>query len=332
MLEAAMETQTLQLRLVEARALTPVVRLLCLRAADGRPLPAYAAGAHLRLTLPLGSGLSERDYSLVNLDGSKASYTAPAEYWLAVQREDAGRGGSRHVHEVLKVGDLVCCSPPRNDFMLAEGSAPVLLLAGGIGITPLASMACRLLAEGRDFRMVYAGRSRSAMALLDELTQRLGPRLTVHADDEAGTPLPLATLLAACPPDEQVYVCGPSGLLDAALAQANRLGWPDQRLHFERFTAAAPVSGDHAFEVVLARSQRCLQVPADRSLLDLLIEAGCDPLYDCRRGECGVCSVTVLEGEIDHRDHVLTPAERQHGHVLQACVSRGRGQRLVLDL
>jgi vanillate O-demethylase ferredoxin subunit len=180
--------------------------------------------------------------------------------------------------------------------------------------------------------MVYAGRSHALMALLPELRALLGDALHVHGDDEAGVSLDVDALLDGCAPDDRLYVCGPQPLLDAVLAGARARAWPAGRVHFELFAAALPQSGDHAFELVLAQSGRSCTVAADRSILDCLIDQGCDPLFDCRRGECGVCAVPVIEGEIDHRDHVLTASEKAAGNVIQVCISRARGQRLVLDL
>jgi len=181
-------------------------------------------------------------------------------------------------------------------------------------------------------RMHYAGRSRELMAFLPELQQLLGESLRVHADVEAGAPLDVDALLDACGSDDQLYVCGPKPMLDTLLARTQARGWTRERVHFEVFTAPTVAAGDHAFEVVLKLSGRSLTIPADRSILDCLIDAGCDPMFDCKRGECGVCQTTVVEGEIDHRDYVLSERERQDGNVMQICISRCKGQRLVLDL
>ena len=146
-------------------------------------------------------------------------------------------------------------------------------------------------------------------------------------DDES-----VGALLARCDPADQLYVCGPKPMLDAVLAQTQARGWNSDRVHFELFTAPVVEEGDHAFEVELAMSGQRFTVPADQSILDCLIEHGCDPMFDCKRGECGVCAVPVIDGEIDHRDYVLTAREKAAGNVIQICISRAKGQRLVLDL
>ena len=164
------------------------------------------------------------------------------------------------------------------------------------------------------------------------LEQRLGANITVHADDEQGGAfLDVDGLLGSVAAVDRVYLCGPKPMLDGALASAKARQWEAGRLHFELFTVAEPEAGDHAFEVELAQSGVTLTVPANQSILDCLIEHGYDPLYDCKRGECGVCTLPVLEGEIDHRDYVLTDSEKASGKMMQVCVSRAKGNKLVLD-
>ena len=326
----------LNLRVTEVSALNPLIRMFRLRADDGRVLPGYAAGAHLRVMVDLPGGASDwRHYSLINLDPARSATAAPTEYVIAVRIDSEGRGGSRYMHERVKAGTRLVVEAPKNDFALhdrGDDSVGTVLLAGGIGVTPLVSMAAQRRAEGAPVRMHYAGRSRALMAFLPELQTLLGDALRVHADDEAGAPLNVASVLDACGPQERLYVCGPKVLLDAVLAQTQARGWPHERVHFELFTAAAAESGDRAFEVVLSQSGQHFTVPADQTILDCLIEHGCDPMYDCKRGECGVCGTPVLEGEIDHRDYVLSERERAAGNVIQICISRAKGERLVLDL
>lgn len=324
---------TLALRVAEARPLNPLIRLLRLRADDGSALPGYTAGAHLRVQVELPDGKRDwRHYSLINLSTEAGATDAPREYLIAVRREDDGRGGSRFMHERVREGDLLTIEAPKNEFPLRHLPSCAVLVAGGIGITPLTSMAAQRRAEQAPVRMHYAGRSRALMAFLPELRQLLGDALHVHADDEAGCALDIDALLDACGSQDQLYVCGPKVMLDAVLARTQARGWTHERVHFELFTTPTVEAGDHAFEVVLAQSGRSLTVPADQTILDTLIEQGCDPLFDCKRGECGVCSAAVIEGEIDHRDYFLSDAEKASGKVMQICISRARGQRLVLDL
>ncbi len=326
----------LKLRVVEARELNPLIRLIRLRADDGAALPGFTAGAHLRVQVELVDGNTDwRHYSLINLstqaDASTAP-TAPTEYVIAIRREDEGRGGSRFMHQRVQPGQLLTIEAPKNEFPLREHGGCAVLVAGGIGVTPLVSMATQRVAQQAPVRMHYAGRSRELMAFLPELQALLGDSLRVHTDAEAGAPLDVDALLDACGADDQLYVCGPKPMLDTLLAKTQARGWTRERVHFEVFTAPTVAAGDHAFEVVLELSGRSLTIPADRSILDCLIDAGCDPMFDCKRGECGVCATSVIEGEIDHRDYVLSERERQAGNVMQICISRCKGQRLVLDL
>jgi vanillate O-demethylase ferredoxin subunit len=321
---------TLALRVAEARDLNPLIRLLRLRAQDGAALPGYTAGAHVRVQVQLPEGKTDwRHYSLVSL-ATDADLAAPRDYVIAVRREDEGRGGSRFMHQV-QAGDMLPVEPPQNAFPLHAGGCAVLV-AGGIGITPLATMAAQCKAAGQPVRLHYAGRSRELMAFLPELQALLGTDLRVHADVEAGGPLDVDALLAACGEADQLHVCGPKPLLDAVLAKTQARGWTHERVHFELFTTPVAEAGDRPFEVVLSQSGQSFEVPADQTLLDCLIEHGCDPMFDCKRGECGVCTATVLEGEVDHRDYFLSDAEKASGKVMQVCVSRARGPRLVLDM
>ena len=325
-------SSSIEVRVAEVEALNPLIRRLRLLAPRGQALPAFNAGAHVRVQVSLSAEQQDwRHYSLINPLPEAGATSAPTHYDIAVRREDEGRGGSRFMHG-LQVGDRLVIEPPKNDFPLHGGHAPVLLVAGGIGVTPLLSMAAELRAAQRPVRMVYAGRSRALLAFLPALQSLLGDALRVHADDEAGAPLDIAALLDGCASDEQVYMCGPKPMLDAVLAAAHARGWPPERVHFELFTAAAPEAGDQAFDVVLAQSGVTHRVAADQSILDCLIEHGCDPLFDCKRGECGVCAVPVIEGAIDHRDYVLSASEKAAGNVIQICISRALGPRLVLDL
>jgi ferredoxin-NADP reductase len=327
-------TMLLKLRVVEAHNLNSLIRLLRLRADDGGVLPGYTAGAHLRVQVTLPDGKSDwRHYSLVNLSTEDiATAPAPREYVISVRREDDGRGGSRYMHANVKEGDVLTIEAPKNEFELRAGDGCAVLVAGGIGITPLTSMAAQRKAEGRPVHLHYAGRSRDLMAFLPELQRLLGDALTVHADAEAGAPLDVDTLLDGCAAHDQLYVCGPKALLDNVLAKTQARGWTHERVHFELFTTPVAAAGDQAFEVVLAQSGRSYTVPAGQTVLDCLIEQGCDPLFDCKRGECGVCSTAVIEGDLDHRDYFLSDAEKASGKVMQICVSRVRGPRLVLDL
>lgn len=323
---------TIEMRVAQIETLNPLIRRLTLRPAQGGTLPPFDAGAHVRVCTDVADAADAwRHYSLIDFCAEPRADAAPEAYTIAVRLDAQGRGGSRFMHG-LHEGAVLTIEPPRNDFPLVSHGGCAVLVAGGIGVTPLASMAARCRAQGRPVRMVYAGRSRALMGLLPELHALLGEALRVHTDEEAGAPLDLAALLDACGPDDHLYVCGPQPMLDAVLAAAHARAWPSERVHFELFTAAVPQAGDHAFELVLAQSGQQLSVPAAQSILDCLIDHGCDPMFDCKRGECGVCAVPVLEGDIEHRDYVLSASEKAAGNVIQICVSRAKGARLVLDL
>ncbi|GAB4274555.1 MAG: hypothetical protein Kow0013_28590 [Pararhodobacter sp.] len=229
----------------------------------------------------------------------------------------------------LAPGDRLMVDGPRNDFPLAEGPGRVLLLAGGIGVTPLISMATALHAAGRPFAFHYTGRTAARMAYRDRLQAEFGAALTLHADDE--TPLDLSRLMADHR-DCAVYLCGPRPMIDAARAAAEAAGIAPADIHVELFTAAAPEAGDTPFEVELASSGQVFIVPPGKSIVEVLEGGGVDVMVDCRRGDCGICQTGVLSGTPDHRDVVLTEAERASGTVMQICVSRAKSPRLVLDL
>lgn len=288
---------------------------------DGAELPAWEPGAHVDLQLP--GGLS-RQYSLCGDPADRARYR------LGVLHEPDGRGGSAYVHSSMRPGHTVEVSGPRNHFALLP-SAHYVFVAGGIGITPILPMLAAATAAGADWTLLYGGRSASSMAFAAELAA-YGDRVTLWPQDARGL-LDLDALLAEPRPDTLVYCCGPSALLDAV--EAGTAAWPAGALHLERFSA--PVveldpAAEHAVELVLAESGRTLLVPPDRSLLEVLTEEGVDVLSDCAEGICGTCEVKVIEGEVDHRDFVLSEAERQANSCMMVCVSRACGQRLVLGL
>ncbi|MFI6420817.1 PDR/VanB family oxidoreductase [Streptomyces sp. NPDC050842] len=298
--------------LVTGRA-TPAEGVVELRL-EGAGLPAWQPGAHVDLVLP--SGLV-RQYSLCGDPADSGTYT------VATRLIEDGRGGSREVHEQLHEGTEVEIRGPRNRFPLVDAPAYVFV-AGGIGITPVLPMVRAAEAAGADWRLVYCGRSRATMPYLEEI-ERLGggDGVTVVAEDESG--FPELGFLAHLPAETVVYCCGPDGLMDAVGA-----AMPEGRApRLERFSAAAPAGGT-AFEVELRRSGRTVRVAADQSVLAAVREEVPGLMYSCRQGFCGTCQQRVLEGEIDHRDELLTDAERDDSMLI--CVSRCAGKRLVLDL
>lgn len=314
-------TASRRFRVVSSVAATPAIRHLVLAPLDGVP-PAWAAGAHVRVALPDGG---DRPYSLMALPG-----VDPAHWSLGVLLEEKSTGGSRYMH-TLRPGDEVALSEPVNHFALEPDDAPALLFAGGIGITPILAMAAELKARGVPFALHYAGRAPGLLAFLEPLRTICGDALAVHYDGDASR-LDIDAALAAADPAAHVYVCGPAGMTEAVKAAARARGIPPERIHFELFAAAAPAGADVAFEVEIASTGRVVRVEADQSIVAALEAAGLDPLHDCLRGDCGICQCGVLDGVPDHRDVILTDAERASNKVMQICVSRAKTPRLVLDL
>ncbi|MEV7034464.1 PDR/VanB family oxidoreductase [Streptomyces sp. NPDC093272] len=274
---------------------------------EGERLPGWEPGAHLDVVLP--SGLV-RQYSLCGDPADASSYT------IAARLVADGRGGSREVHERVTEGMELEVRGPRNRFPLA-GADSYVFVAGGIGITPILSMV-RALPPGARWRLLYCGRSRASMPFVAELAG--DERVTVVAEDEDGRP----DLDALTVPDGAlVYCCGPQGLMAAVQER-----FPAVRL--ERFGPSAGGADDQAFELELRRSGRTLTVPADSTVLAAVRAELPDTAYSCAQGFCGTCQQRVLAGEVDHRDELLTDAERADSMLI--CVSRAHGGRLVLDL
>lgn len=316
----------LDLVVTDVRAETAGIRAVTLARLDGDALPTWNAGSHIDLCLPSGD---TRSYSLITTSAGEGS-EKPRTYRIGVRLESASTGGSVFVHG-LKVGDRVTASPPKNNFPFDAGDGAVVLLAGGIGITPIISMAAELSARARPFRLIYAGRTQSELAFLPELRASFGSQLELHEDDRAGV-LDIAALMRAIEDGSPLYVCGPLSMIDAAIANARMLGWPDGHLRFEIFTRPVVDPGDAGFEVVLAKSGKRFRVPADKTILESLIAQGEDHPHDCKLGDCGVCQVGVIDGIPDHRDYYLSDKERASNKLMQVCVSRSKTPTLVLDL
>jgi vanillate O-demethylase ferredoxin subunit len=297
-----------------------------LSSADGNPLPSFSAGSHIDVQVP--GGLT-RQYSLCN---------DPAEshrYLIGVLRDAASRGGSAAMHAQVHEGSVLQISPPKNHFALAHQAPRHLLVAGGIGVTPILCMAERLAATGADFQMHYATRSRARTAFFDRIQAApFAPRVHFHFDDGAPQQkLDIGTLLSSQPAGTHLYVCGPQGLMDAVLGAARAGGWDEPRLHYEFFAAdVQPRVGDGAFEVQLASSGRIIPIPADRSVLAALADAGVVVPSSCEQGVCGTCLTRVVEGVPDHRDQYLLPEEQAANDQFLPCCSRAKSPRLVLDL
>ncbi|WP_327098180.1 PDR/VanB family oxidoreductase [Nocardia vinacea] len=302
--------------MAEKRTLAQRVVELVFEPESGRT-PEWEPGAHVDVHLPNDL---VRQYSLCG-DPNDREFLR-----IAVLREQDSRGGSRYIHDSAEPGDIFQISAPRNNFRLVDAER-YLFIAGGIGITPLIPMLNRVRMSGADWKFVYCGRSRSAMAYIDALPD--DPRVSVMADD-CGPRLDLGNLLAEPRTDTAIYSCGPEGLL-VAIEEASR-HWPPGALHTERFKARIVDEPAREFDVLLQRSGMELHVPAEESLLDVIEHAGIPVPSSCKNGTCGTCETPVLTGEPEHRDSVLSPEEQAVGDCMMICVSRARTERLVLDL
>ncbi|BEV13650.1 PDR/VanB family oxidoreductase [Herbaspirillum sp. DW155] len=323
---------TLALRVRAVRKAAADIRLFELVSADGNALPPWSPGAHLRLHLPHGL---VRAYSLCNTPQQRDCYV------IAVKREPASRGGSAFLHEQVEEGATLTAAPPVNAFpLLADARAP-LLLAAGIGITPLHAMAAELAAQGIRHRLHYFARTLAHAAFFHELAA-CSQGMSLHLGlDDAQTAGAIAAALAAVPRSSPLYVCGPAPFIGAARSHAQQAGWREQDIHFELFAASAKDAADtpstepmqeHPFELVLQRSGLRCEVQPGQSIVAAAAQLGVVIGTSCGEGFCGSCESTVLEGQPWHRDSVLSAAERASGRRILPCVSRCAGARLVLDL
>ncbi len=316
-----MDAHPLRLRVQSMTAETAVIRGLVLTP-EGGALPSWEAGAHIRISVPGGG---DRPYSLMALPD------LPKGCWaLGVLREQLSTGGSSFMH-ALKIGDIVRASAPINNFGLHTGNTPAILFAGGIGITPILSMAAELQARGTPYRLHYAGRAPESLAFLPQLRAICTNALSVHYDGDESR-LGIAAVLDRAPGEAHIYVCGPAGMIEAVKKSAVDKGIPAARIHYELFKAEPTISADDAFEVELRSTGQVITVAANQSIIDALERAGVEVLYDCRRGDCGICQCGVILGTPDHRDVILSDEEKASNKVIQICVSRAKSERLVLDL
>ncbi|MFF3876869.1 PDR/VanB family oxidoreductase [Streptomyces sp. NPDC001978] len=321
---ASTSTTELMLRVEAVRRAAEGVVVVEFVDPDGDELPEWTPGSHLEIVLP--SGLV-RHYSLCGDPANRRSYS------VAVLRVGDGRGGSIEIHDSGIVGRTLVVRCPRNRFPL-EDAPDYLFLAGGIGVTPLLPMARQLVQTGKSYMMVYGARSSGSFAFADDLRGLAGDRIRFVDESVDGRP-DFATALDAARPGTAVYCCGPEGMI-RAIEQlvAERAGTVN--LHVERFVPSGTVEvsreGDQDFEIFLERTGRSVFVPADRTALEMVREILPSHPYSCLEGECGSCEVAVLEGEVDHRDEVLTDEEKAENTAMMLCVSRARSSKLVIDL
>lgn len=317
---------TLSVRVARKAVEAQDIVTLELVATDGSALPAFGAGAHVDVQLPGGI---TRQYSLCN-DPQETH-----RYLIGVLRDPASRGGSKAVHDLVKEGDVLQISTPKNHFPLVHDAKKSLLLGGGIGITPILCMAERLANTGADFELHYATRSAQRTAFRERIGKSsFASKVAFHFDDGAAEQkLDLAQLLVQPEAGTHLYVCGPKGFMDAVLNTAREKGWPEDQLHYEFFGAeVAKSDSDASFEIKLASSGRIVMVPKDKTVTQALAEAGVEIMMSCEQGVCGTCLTRVLEGVPDHKDSYLTPEEQAANDQFLPCCSRSKTPQLVLDL
>lgn len=308
-------------RLCAVRDLAPDIRLFEIE--PGNPARTPAPGSHIGVTVAIDGQTDTRCYSLIGDAGDGL-------YRIAVKRLPESRGGSAYMW-TLEPGARLRISEPQNLFELALDRPDYLLIAGGIGITPIHGMALALAKRGAPMRLLYACRRRSELAFADELRDRLGDRLSTFVDEE-GQRMDLAAAIDALAPDGELYLCGPIGLMEAVRRQWRDRGRPMERLRFESFGNSGRYAPE-PFTVHIPRLGKTVTVPENRSMLDALEAAGVELLSDCRRGECGLCAVDILavDGEVDHRDVFLSEDQKAENHRMCACVSRAVGGGITID-
>lgn len=284
----------------------------------------YAPGAHIDVTVMIGEKPDTRSYTLIGPARPGGAYR------IAVKLLETSRGGSRYMH-ALREGARLSVSQPKNDFALDFAAPRYLLIAGGIGITPIHAMALALAARGADFRLLYAGHAAGEMPFVAELKDKLGDRLELFVSNE-GKRIDLEKEIAALDPEAQLYLCGPVPMLDAARDAWHRLAKPAGALRYETFGASGHFA-PQPFKVSVPRLGAEIAVGADESILEAMEKAGIDVISDCRRGECGTCIVDIVSasGTVDHRDMFFSEGERAENRKICICVSRAVDGDLVLD-
>lgn len=309
----------MQLEVTQRRALTTDIEEFTLNSNVGERLPEAQPGAHITLKTPAGAS---RRYSLVH------PLVNPESYTIAVKREPQSRGGSESMHKDATVGQRLEVEVPQNDFPLVAAQS-ALLIAGGIGVTPIVSMVEHLQAASAPFRVIYCTRSRDQTAYAELLEELCGDRLLLHHDDGQADRVFDFWDTFEVPTKEHVYCCGPAPLMEEIKAVSGH--WPEGQVHFEDFKPVDVVRPDDTpFIVELRQSERSIEVPADRTILEALRDAQITLASSCESGTCGTCKTGYVEGEVDHRDMVLMDEEK--ATQIMICVSRAKGDRLVLDL
>jgi ferredoxin-NADP reductase len=304
--------------------LGPGIREFWLAPEHGGELPAYSGGSHIVLSLPLPEGVRRNPYSLVGDPNDRGKWR------IAVRRQERSRGGSAWLHESAREGQPVKVSMPANLFPMSRLARHHLLIAGGIGVTPIVSHARELARLGHSFEVHYAHRAPEFGVLLDELRQLAGRDVHCYVASR-GEMIDFRKLLADRPLGTHAYLCGPPAMVEDYHRTAREMGWPDTHVHSERFLAPPP---GQAFTVNMARSGLQVEVPADRSMLEALEAAGAEPPFLCRGGACGQCETAVIacDSAFQHNDLFLSQAERDSGRKIMPCVSRIAGGCITIDL
>jgi ferredoxin-NADP reductase len=309
-----------RVRVVHIDQVTPSIKHFILEAADGAELPRFSGGSHVVVVMRDGAQTYRNPYSLMG-DGYHTR-----QYEIGVRREDASRGGSAFMHDKVQVGDSLELLAPANLFTLERFARRHLLIAGGIGITPFRSMLHDLRRRAADHELHYCVRGIEHAAFWDTISHECGARALLHAGAQR---LDIEALLRDQPAGTHVYVCGPKGQIDAVNGAAAALGWSPGHVHYEEFTHAA---GGAPFDVTLARSGRVIHVSEEQTLLEALEDAGLEPPSMCRGGVCGACETAIVEGVVEHRDHVLTAEQKAGMRTMMVCVSRAACKGVVIDL
>lgn len=318
----------INLRVAKIEDATPQIRVFSMVNADGGPLPIFTAGAHVEFKLPVRHNrVEKRCYSIAN-DSEETE-----RYVFGILREPQSTGGSAYLHDQVQEGHILEAAGPFNNFPLSDTAEQHLLIAGGIGITPILSMARALTRAKKSYHLHYCARSPAEMAFKTEVEKLCGERAQLYFD--GGDPkrgLDLNDLLSNVQLGRHVYVCGPRGLIEAVRSICSFAGWPENHIHYEFFGAETNTRSGEPLEIILTDSDLVLKVQPGQSILDAILDAGIDVDFDCKRGECGMCVTQVLEGHPLHHDVYLSGKERAAGDSMCTCVSWAKSSRLVLKL
>ena len=309
------------IELISIKEETPNIKRFVFQLPESKNF-SWSAGAHIRVLLPTGESWA---YSLLDLKELKKNQIA-----IGVLLEDKSSGGSKYMHS-LSEGDEIEISSPTNNFELTDSSSDDVLIAGGIGITPLLSMATKLNKENKKYTLHYAGRQKNSLAFVSDLLELCGENLYLHYDND-NSAINLRSIIEGSSTGSNIYVCGPAGMIEATKGIAIELDLPNEKIKYELFKTDNEQNEDEAFEVQIHATGQIIQVNADQSIIEALEKAGLDPLYDCQRGDCGICQCEVISGTPDHRDIILTEEEKASNSIMQICVSRAKSKRLVIDI